>query len=224
MEDMGTVCLEWCDGNKTLAVSHRRDYLQFSMKSLVLFLSCCVAFVTSGCVTGEKLSSVSLGMSPPEVEKLMGRPNSMDSRKDGAVSIIEYVYANRLMSGFSWDRADYAVIFRDQHVTSFGPRNIARDVNPMKNVSLQPLIDAQKENARNDAMVYSQLKAPTIDLPPGGLEMSNGYPNNQSSVKQTQQMPTGLGGVRTGRTQMGLDGTTYFEMKDVNGVIYWSNK
>ena len=38
------------------------------------------------------------------------------------------------------------------------------------------------------------------------------------------QMPSGLGGIPTGRTNLGLDGTTYYEMRDVNGTTYWTNK
>lgn len=51
----------------------------------------------------------------------------------------------------------------------------------------------------------------------------------QSSISASQvnssppQMPTGLG-VPTGRSQLGLDGTTYYEMRDVNGTTYWTNK
>ena len=98
------------------------------------------------------------------------------------------------------------------------------------------------QNSAQQAAVWSQVvqHAPRIDIPPGGYQTSNGYPNNQSrippqnpigngypsigSVDSSPQMPSGIGAYPTGATKTGMDGTTWYEMRDVNGSTFWTNK
>ena len=195
-----------------------------SMKSLLVSV---VVFLMSGCVTGEKASNLTLGMTQNEVVRIMGRPNGVDSRREGESSVVEYVYRDRLMSGFSWDRADYLVKFSDDRVTSFGPVNVVRKTNPLNEGSLQPIIEAQKENTQSLTAVWSQIiqNPAKIELPLGGFTSSNGFPNNSSSTQlNSPQLPMSSGGYPTGAQRTGPDGTLWFEMKSYNGATYWVQK
>lgn len=61
-------------------------------------------FVLAGCATGEKAARVNPGMSQPEVTEVMGKPDGFQRKGEYVV----YKYTNRLISGWSWDRADYS--------------------------------------------------------------------------------------------------------------------
>lgn len=87
----------------------------FSNKSkitvIVLFF-----LLLSGCVTGEKVSRINLGMSSEQVIDVLGKP-------DGYKEVNEYIvyrYTNRLISGWSWDRADYSFIFKQNKLVEYG--------------------------------------------------------------------------------------------------------
>jgi hypothetical protein len=205
-----------------------------------LFLAGCTTF------TGDRVSTLKLGMTSAEVENVVGTPNSRDSHLDGSSNVLQFVYIDRFMSAFSPNKADYVMIFRDDHLVSFAPQNIVR----MSSESVQPTPNEQASSHATYEQTIEQLQRSQAGLNaaysqaadnmrrvnesyPTNLQMSNGFPNNQSVVKQNiqtsvtgqnSQLPSGIGGFRTGRMEMGLDGTTYYEMRDVNGVIYWSNK
>jgi hypothetical protein len=78
-----------------------------------------------GCVTGEKMSGLHPGMTKAEVLSVLGRP---DGYKQIAGHEI-YRYSNRLSSGWSWDRADYNVVFKNDRVVEYG----AGEVRPGSN-------------------------------------------------------------------------------------------
>lgn len=80
----------------------------------------------SGCVTGEKMTSIRPGMSQAEVEQVLGRPDGFTVRGEHHV----LKYTNKLISGWSWDRADYFVILRDDKVIEYGSGDVReRSVN-----------------------------------------------------------------------------------------------
>ena len=56
----------------------------------------------------------------------MGRPDGYNR----AGNYEAMTYANRLMSGWSWDRADYSVILVDGTVSSYGPGTIRQGSGP----------------------------------------------------------------------------------------------
>ncbi|MBW2741585.1 MAG: hypothetical protein JRE64_22700 [Deltaproteobacteria bacterium] len=89
-----------------------RSALNISSK-LILFI---VLITITGCATGEMVSRLSPGVSQADVIGTLGRPDGF--RTEGDYTILKYT--NRLISGWSWDRADYFVILKDDHVTEYG--------------------------------------------------------------------------------------------------------
>jgi outer membrane protein assembly factor BamE (lipoprotein component of BamABCDE complex) len=82
------------------------------LKFLILALS----LVIGGCATGEKATRVNPGMTQEQVVQIMGKPDGF--RQTGVYTI--YKYTNRLISGWSWDRADYSFIFKDDKLVEYG--------------------------------------------------------------------------------------------------------
>lgn len=200
------------------------------MKILNLFAAFVIVLaLLAGCVTGEKISKLTLGMTVSEVEKVMGKPDGVETMMDGKVRVVNYTYANRFISGFSPDKADYLVVFRDQTLASFAPVNIR---------TYRPALSQQTPEARQAAALEGIQRTlanppasdpvffPTLGTTP--MEGANGFPSNSglgggTRTQPPPQMPSGFG-APTGRTQLGPDGTTYYEMRDLNGSFYWTNK
>jgi hypothetical protein len=88
------------------------------MKTRV-FVAIIVSVLVS-CTTGEKISQVQPGMTMGQVKAILGRPDGF--RQVGDVTY--YQYSNRLTSGWSWDKGDYEVAFRNGRVASYGPTGI----------------------------------------------------------------------------------------------------
>ena len=84
------------------------------MRKVILASAALLAI--SGCVTGNKMTQVSSGMTKDEVIKLLGNPDGFDS--EGGYETL--TYSNRLMSGWSWDRGDYVVVLQDGKVVRYG--------------------------------------------------------------------------------------------------------
>jgi hypothetical protein len=77
----------------------------------------------AGCATGEKMRRLDVGMDRQTVERQMGRPDGF-SEQDGYRVL---TYKNRLMSGWSWDRADYQVLMKDGRVVQYGPGEVRQN-------------------------------------------------------------------------------------------------
>ena len=92
------------------------------MRRLLINASFAAALVAA-CTTGEKITSISEGMSKAAVVSALGKPDGFQSSE--ATEVL--TYANRLMSGWSWDRADYHVILTDGVVTEYGPGEIRQN-------------------------------------------------------------------------------------------------
>ena len=80
------------------------------------FILCILLIVITGCATGEKVTRLSPGMSQADVVGTLGRPDGFKTESDYTI----LKYTNRLISGWSWDRADYFVILKDDKVTEYG--------------------------------------------------------------------------------------------------------
>ena len=93
---------------------------------LHLIVGVVLLFALSACVTGERMQSVREGMSKEEVVSVLGNP-------DGFQRVGEYEalrYSNRLISTWSWIRADYNVILKAGRVVEYGPGQVRqRDPN-----------------------------------------------------------------------------------------------
>jgi hypothetical protein len=71
------------------------------------------------------------GMARDEVVATLGPPDG--DWHDGRTEVL--TYADRLMSGWGWDRADYFVNMTDGHVIAFGPGPI---LNPDRESDRDP--------------------------------------------------------------------------------------
>ena len=80
----------------------------------------------AGCTTGDLVRSIRADQTRPEVERILGAPDGY--QRDGNTEAL--TYAQRLMSGWSWDRADYHVILVDGRVSSYGPGTIRPSSGP----------------------------------------------------------------------------------------------
>ena len=83
-------------------------------------LLCIMLIAAVGCATGEKMTRLSPGMSQADVFGTLGRPDGF--RTEGDFTVLKYT--NRLISGWSYDRADYFVIIKDDKVTEYGPGEV----------------------------------------------------------------------------------------------------
>ncbi|CDG54944.1 hypothetical protein E0L35_24460 [Halomonas sp. ATBC28] len=88
------------------------------MKMILSLLA--VAFFLHGCATGERMQTVSEGMSKEEVVSQLGEPDGY--RRNGDYEALQYT--NRLISGWSWDRTDYTVILENGRVVEYGPGEV----------------------------------------------------------------------------------------------------
>lgn len=80
----------------------------------VLFIA--VLSALTACATGERIVRLDPGMSKHQVIEVMGRPDGF--KAEGEYEILRYT--NRLISGWSWDRADYNVILKDGKLVEYG--------------------------------------------------------------------------------------------------------
>jgi len=91
---------------------------------LLIFVVVLSAALLAGCVTGGQIrSGIHQDMTKQQVVAALGRPDGV--RTSGNYEALEY--ANRLISGWSWDRADYYVILKDGVVTSYGPGQVRQE-------------------------------------------------------------------------------------------------
>ena len=86
------------------------------IKLFIFFVLCISLFSINGCATGEKVSTLAPGVSQSDVISNIGRPDGF--RTEGEYVILKYT--NRLISGWSWDRADYYVILKKDKVVEYG--------------------------------------------------------------------------------------------------------
>lgn len=77
----------------------------------------------AGCATGGKMQKLQEGLTEADVVSVMGRPDGM--MREGEYKALKW--ANRLMSGWSWDRADYWVVLRRDLVVAYGPGEVRQN-------------------------------------------------------------------------------------------------
>lgn len=78
------------------------------------------------CTTGGSVAGLREGMTPGEVQAIMGRPDGMTR----AGNRVGWQYANRLMSGWSWDQADYYAVFEDTRLAEWGAGQVRQNPGP----------------------------------------------------------------------------------------------
>jgi outer membrane protein assembly factor BamE (lipoprotein component of BamABCDE complex) len=80
-----------------------------------ILIGCLVVAITA-CATGERIVRLEPGMSKDNVVEIMGRPDGFKAQNGYEI----FRYTNRLISGWSWDRADYNVIFKNSELVEYG--------------------------------------------------------------------------------------------------------
>jgi hypothetical protein len=88
-------------------------------KMRAVFVAVCalMLLLMAGCVTGEKVrADLRTGMTRQEVISAIGNPEGV--RTSGDSEVLQYT--NRLISGWSWDRADYFVVLKAGVVAEYG--------------------------------------------------------------------------------------------------------
>ena len=101
------------------------------MKSMLAIISICLFL--SACVTGDKVRSLQPGLTQQQVIARLGKPDGFYSQP-GNVEILRY--SNQLMSGWSWDRADYDCVLKDGKLVSYGPSTVRQNRPPVNSVLL----------------------------------------------------------------------------------------
>ena len=91
------------------------------------FLAIACAALISGCVTGEKVTGLESGMSKTQVVKVLGKPTGY--AKNGDTEVLQY--SNKLMSGWSWDRADYQAILEKGKLVAWGTGEVRQNRPPV---------------------------------------------------------------------------------------------
>lgn len=100
---------------------------------LLLLLS--MMFAIGACTAGERMGQIQPGQSRDAVIRTLGNPDGVS--RSGNVETL--TYANRLMSGWSWDRATYQVQLTGGRVSSYGPVDIRSRESPVIPVVVMPI-------------------------------------------------------------------------------------
>lgn len=97
------------------------------MKKMITIIATAIAL--SACATGEKIGRIEPGMNRTQVNSIMGPPDGY--QQTSGYEVLKY--ANRMMSGWSWDRSDYYVLMQDGKVTGYG-NGVVREKSPNSGV------------------------------------------------------------------------------------------
>ncbi len=116
---------------------------------------CFVTLVLTACVTGEKFAKISQGMSRADVIDRLGSPDGVQT--EGTVELL--TYANRFMSDWSWDKADYKVLLNNGFVVQYGATNIYHDTGTGERMMAAGQIMQQTWDLRAPAPTPSHLRA-----------------------------------------------------------------
>ena len=90
---------------------------------LLVSLSGCTWWMYS--TTGEKMALLEPGMTQKEVVKILGKPDGFQQRSEFTI----YKYVNRLISGWSGDKTDYSLIFKDNKLIEYGAGEVRERSN-----------------------------------------------------------------------------------------------
>lgn len=120
------------------------------------------AIALTSCTTGEKISDLAPGMSRDQVIKTLGKPDG--DAVNGKNELL--TYSNRLMSGWSYDKADYKVVLEDNKVVQYGADVIRQDNGAAAARALtaqQSLLIWQQQQALQQQPVYVAPKSTTTN-------------------------------------------------------------
>ena len=101
----------------------------------VLFLTAAVILLFAGCARGEKFSQLHPGMTKPQVVSLLGNPKGYE--QNGEYETLQY--PGGLVSGWSYDTADFSVTLHKGIVEKYGATNVQKGHHPATIVVLPPV-------------------------------------------------------------------------------------
>ncbi|MDZ4371576.1 MAG: hypothetical protein U1C74_09180 [Phenylobacterium sp.] len=90
------------------------------------------AVIRVAAITGNAFKKLEEGMSKDRVIAILGKPDGFT--RNGNVEVL--TYRNRMMSGWSWDRADYYVVLTEGRITSYGTGEVREREAPV--ISIPP--------------------------------------------------------------------------------------
>ena len=93
------------------------------MNQRTLLTGVLISVFLLACATGEKITRLGAGMSKQQVIDTPGCPDGF--RTSGEYEAL--TYTNRLISGWSWDRADYHVILQNGRVVQYGAGTVRQN-------------------------------------------------------------------------------------------------
>lgn len=92
-----------------------------------IFVMLIIMALSSGCASGvQKMRDLEPGMTPSDVEKIMGKRDSFKSVEHQGSTYTLYQYTNQYcnFNQSMWDKCDFFIIFKDQKVVETGVRNV----------------------------------------------------------------------------------------------------
>jgi hypothetical protein len=93
------------------------------LRDPIAILCTALALVSTACGANAKMSQLQLGMPEPKVISIMGAPDGR--MREGNQEALKW--SDRLMSSWSWDRADYWVVLEGGLVTAYGPGEVRQE-------------------------------------------------------------------------------------------------
>lgn len=86
-----------------------------------------LALLLAGCATGERVTDLKPGMTKAEVIKTIGQPDGYSAQ--GKTEYLKYT--NKLISGWSWDKADYYAVIENDKLVSWGSGDVRQNRPPV---------------------------------------------------------------------------------------------
>lgn len=94
-------------------------------KIVIAVVSALSIFVLVSCFFGERRHNIAPMMKKAELEKMLGRPDGYKKDKNKEI----YSYYNKMISGWSYDKADYHFIFENGYLLQYGAGEIRQSTN-----------------------------------------------------------------------------------------------
>lgn len=95
------------------------------MKKLSLTLIALLSINVAAAGIRDRMARLQIGMSSRKATHLLGRPDSV--RQEGEFTI--WGYSHRIIDRWSWDRADFYVVLKNDFVTEYGTGEIRQDTS-----------------------------------------------------------------------------------------------
>ena len=104
------------------------------MRNHIILLIIIISSLLMACAHGSKMQKLRPDMTRHEVIKILGQPDGF--QKTGDYESLKY--ANKLMSGWAWDRADYFAILKIGKLVEYGVGEVrVKDNNAIILISLK---------------------------------------------------------------------------------------